>query len=72
MKIYFVTHGLGRASSSVADADAICQRVNQLTASNGDSLFRDRVQSELDAMADSETQQLYRITIESEDVETDE
>ncbi len=42
MKIYFVTH-----KSRSEDAFAICDRVNTVTASNGDSLHRDRVEAEL-------------------------
>jgi len=70
--IYFASHGLGRASISTADADAICQRVNNVTASNGDSLSHDAVQAELDATADRATQELYAITVESAEVEIDE
>lgn len=69
---YFVTHKLGRASISTSDADAIVRRVNDVTGSNGDSLYRDRVQAELNSLADAETQKLYCITVESEEVEVDE
>lgn len=69
---YFATHDLGRTSTNTADADAICNRVNALTESNGDSLHRDRVQAEIDALADAETQKLYGITIETTEVEIDE
>lgn len=69
---YFVTHNLGRADISTADADAIVRRVNDVTGSNGDSLYRDRVQAELDSLADADIQKLYRITVEAQDVEIDE
>lgn len=68
---YYVTHNLGRADISTADADAIVSRVNSVTGSNGDSLYRDRVQAELDSLADAETQKLYRITVEAEEFEID-
>ena len=42
MKTYYVTH-----KSRSEDAFAICDRVNATTASNGDSLYRDRVEAEL-------------------------
>ena len=69
---YFVTHKLGRADISTADADAIVSRVNDVTGSYGDSLYRDRVQAELDSLADADIQKLYRITVEAKDVEIDE
>lgn len=69
---YYATHKLGRADISTADADAIVSRVNAVTGSNGDSLYRDRVQAELDSLADAETQKLFCITIEAEEVEIDE
>lgn len=69
---YYVTHKLGRADISTADADAIVSRVNSVTGSNGDSLYRDRVQEELDSLADAETQKLYCITVVAEEVEIDE
>jgi len=69
---YFATHNLGRASISTADADAIVQRVNALTGGNGDSLYRERVQAEVDTLADAETQKLYGITVEASEVEIDE
>ena len=69
---YFVTHSLGRAATCTADADAVVDRINAVTASNGDSLHRDRVQAELDALIDAETQKLYGITIHSEVIEIDE
>jgi hypothetical protein len=72
IKTYFATHNLGRASTCTADADAIIQRVNSVTASNGDSLYKDRVQDEIDALADAETQALFGITVEFSEVEIDE
>lgn len=69
---YFVTHNLGRASICTADADAVCQRVNNVTAGNGDSTDFRAVQAELDSVADLDTQKLYGITIESTEVEIDE
>ena len=61
IKTYSVTHNMPRTRS--ADADAICQRVNDLTASNGDSLYSDRVQDELDAICTRERQAHYKIEI---------
>lgn len=69
---YFVTHGLGRADTSTADADAIVQKVNASTAGSGDSLSREAVQKELDDLASPEIQALYRLTVESTPVEVEE
>lgn len=71
MKIttYYATHALGRADMSTPDADAVVQRVNSVTGSNGDSLYRDRVQVEIDALIDAETQKLYQISIDAVDTE---
>lgn len=69
---HFVTHNLGRDSICTADADAVCQRVNNVTAGNGDSINFQAVQAELDSLADLNTQKLYGITIESTEVEIDE
>ena len=69
MKTYFASHKLGRAATCTADADAIVQRVNSVTASNGDSLCKDRVQDEIDALADAKTQELFRISVEFSEVE---
>lgn len=69
---YFVTHGLGRAATSTADADAICDAVNASTAGSGDSISRDAVQAELDAYASAEVQELYRLTVESTTMEIEE
>lgn len=68
---YYVTHGLGRAAMSTADADAICTRVNTTTAASGDSTSEQAVQAELDAMASADVQALYRLTIEASTVEID-
>ena len=68
---YYVTHGLGRAATSTADADAICDAVNASTAGSGDSISRDAVQAELDAYASAEVQELYRLTVESTTMEID-
>ena len=67
--IYYATHALGRADMSTPDADAVVQRVNAVTGSNGDSLYRDRVQAELDALIDAETQKLYQISVEAFEAE---
>ena len=69
---FFVTHGLGRADTSTADADAIVQKVNASTAGSGDSLSREAVQKELDDLATPEIQALYRLTVESTPVEVEE
>ena len=71
MKIatYYATHALGRADMSTPDADAVVQRVNAVTGSNGDSLYRDRVQAELDALIDAEAQKLYQISVEAVETE---
>ena len=69
---YSVSHSMGRASGSSADADAIVRRVNAATSGNGDSLFRDRVQAELDTVASAEIQSLYGITVQSESYEIEE
>ena len=68
---YFVTHGLGRAATSTADADAICTRVNATTVASGDSTSEQAVQAELDTMASADVQALYRLTIEASMVEID-
>jgi len=68
---YYVTHGLGRAATSTADADAICTRVNTTTAASGDSTSEQAVQAELDAMASADVQALYRLTVESTTMEID-
>jgi hypothetical protein len=72
MKIYFVQHGLGRASNSTPDADAIVDHVNASVAGSGDSPYRDRVQRELDEKASQQVQELYRITISEQDYAEDE
>lgn len=41
------------------DADAIADRVNSVTASNGDSIYRERVQEELDSICSSEMREVY-------------
>ena len=71
MKIttYYATHALGRADMSTPDADAVIQRVNAVTGSNGDSLYRDRVQAELDALIDAETQKLYQVSVDAVETE---
>lgn len=69
MKTYYIMHNLGRAHSLTADADAICQRVNSLTASNGDSLDHEQVRAELDAICSAADQALMQISLVSEDVE---
>lgn len=71
---YFVTHGLGRADMCTPDADAIAQKVNAVTAGNGNSLNREAVQKELDSQANPEIQSLYRLTVEGQvnEVEVDE
>jgi len=61
IKTYSVTHKMPRTRS--VDADAIADRVNEVTASNGDSLHRDRVQEELGSLCDSEKQALYGFEI---------
>ena len=45
MKIttYYATHALGRADMSTPDADAVIQRVNAVTGSNGDKIGRAHV-----------------------------
>lgn len=75
--IYHVT-----ATSHSPDARAIVDRVNTVTASNGDSLYRDRVQAELDeiitkmarhgSMSAVEIVELYGLTVEAEEVEEEE
>ena len=67
--IYYATHALGRADMSTPDADAVVQRVNAVTGSNGDSLYRDRVQAELDALIDAETQKLYQVSVDAVETE---
>ena len=71
MKIttYYATHALGRADMSTPDADAVIQRVNAVTGSNGDSLYRDRVQDEIDALIDAETQKLYQVSVDAVETE---
>lgn len=69
---FLATHGLGRAATSTADADAICQLVNATTAASGDSISRAAVQAELDAIASTDVQALYRITVEETAIEVDE
>lgn len=60
---YSITHALGRANICTPDADAIVQRVNALTASNGDSIDREFVQSELDALATADVQRQFGLSI---------
>ncbi len=60
---YSVSHALGRAATCTADADAICQTVNNSIRGSGDSIDRDAVQRELDAVATAETQEIFKITI---------
>ena len=45
------------------DADAICDRVNAITAGNGDSLYCSRVQDELDSICSREKQAFYQMEI---------
>ncbi len=61
LKTYSVSHKMPRTRS--VDADAIADRVNYVTASNGDSLYRDRVQEELDSTCDREKQAHYGFEI---------
>lgn len=61
IKTYSVIHKMPRTRS--VDADAIAQRVNDVTAGNGDSLYRDRVQEELDSRCNSEKQAFYGFEI---------
>lgn len=67
---YSVTHNQPRTRA--VDADAIVARVNYVTAGNGDSLYADRVQDELDSICDAETQALYGIEIFATEQEIDE
>lgn len=62
---YFVTHKLGRAAHSTADADAIVERVNSVAMSNGDSTSRQAVQAELNSIASADVQALYQIVVEA-------
>lgn len=61
IKTYSVTHKMPRTRA--VDADAIAQRVNDVTAGSGDSLYRGRVQEELDSLCDSEKQAFYGFEI---------
>lgn len=70
IKTYSVTHKTPRTLS--VDADAIAQRVNDVTASNGDSLYSDRVQEELDSICDSEKQSHYGFEIVETENEVEE
>lgn len=72
VKVYSVTHGLGRASICTADADAIVEQVNTVTMSNGDSMFRERVQAELDLLISRVHQHIYRIEVVETIVDLDE
>lgn len=54
---YSVSHTTPRTRS--VDADAIADRVNSVTASNGDSIYRERVQEELDSICSSVMQEVY-------------
>ena len=54
MTTFYATHALGRASSFTADADAVCQRINELCGSNGDNQSREAVQAEVDLLASAE------------------
>ena len=76
MKTYYVTH-----KSRSEDAFAICDRVNTVTASNGDSLYKDRVEAEMievltkccpDGMTPWELHLMYGMSVESTEVEVDE
>jgi hypothetical protein len=69
--IFSVVHSMPRHSA--ANADAICDRVNNVTASNGDSLSKEMVQQELDSLASKEMQDVYgmRIVAHEHDVEDD-
>jgi len=76
MKTYYVTH-----KSRSEDAFAICDRVNALTASNGDSLYKDRVEAEMIAMLTKccpegmtpwEIHLMYGMSVEEQEIEIDE
>jgi hypothetical protein len=66
MVVYFVT-----STSRKADAIAIVDRINTVTASNGDSACKNRVQDELDIVASPEIQAIFGLTVESETVEAE-
>jgi hypothetical protein len=72
MKIttYSVTHAQPRTHA--ADADAIIDRVNAVTAANGDSLYKDNVQAELNSICSAEIQELYGINVIATEQEIDE
>lgn len=66
--IYTVTHDATRRTGGWEDATAIADRVNAVTASNGDSLTAELVQRELDTMATPEVQALYGLRVEGLEV----
>lgn len=61
IKTYSVIHKIPHTRS--VDTDAIAQRVNDVTASNGDSMYRSRVQEELDLICGREKQLHYGFNI---------
>lgn len=76
MKTYYVTH-----KSRSEDAFAICERINTVTASNGDSLYRNRVEAEMidlltkfcpEGMTPWELHLMYGMSVEEQEIESNE
>lgn len=63
---YYATHKLDRRN---AEADAIIHLINDTTYGNGDNRSWDAMRAHIDALADPETQQRLKITIEDERIE---
>jgi nicotinamidase-related amidase len=65
---YYATHTLGHRD---AEADAIVDMVNDLTAGSGDNRSWDATRARVDALADSATQRRLGIVVEAETHELD-
>lgn len=63
---YYATYKLGRAD---AEAEAIVHLINDLTAGNGDNRSWDATRAHVDELADPDTQNRLRITVEAEQFE---
>lgn len=63
---YYATHKLSRSD---AEANAIVHRINDLAYSSGDHRSWDATKAHIEALADTDTQQRFGITIEAEHCE---